>query len=151
MSEEPKIFHLHDQIPKDLDDIIRSHRDKCRLAFATAEELDALECEIPSASVGPVRHTLKDWNILMVHAVAGESVQSIPKLLGSVQETGQCWITSTVVAVDRQAGLVRTENSVYRVVGHRSFDPDTHLLLHVCVWLNQRGVGRLLGVPGFFY
>lgn len=151
MSEEPKIGHLHDLIPKNLDDIIRTSRDKCRLSFATAEELSALECEFPSAGAGPVRHTLKNWNILMVHAAVGGSVQSIPKLLGNVQETGQCWITSTVTAVDSQAGLIRTENSVYRVVGARSFEPDKHLLIHICGWLNQLGVGRLLGVPGFLY
>ena len=151
MSEESTTFHLRDLIPANLDDIIRAHRDKCQLAFATDEELSALECEFSSAGPGPVRHTLKNWNILMVHAAVGGSVQSIPKLLGNVQETGQCWITSTVKGIDSRAGLVQTENSVYRVVGPRSSEPDTHLLLHVCVWLNQQGVGRFLGVPEFFY
>ena len=151
MSEEPKTQHLQDLIPKNLDDIIRANRDKCRLAFATDEELSALEREFPSEAVSPVRHALKEWNVLMIHVTVDGSVQSIPKLLGNVQETGQSWITSTVTAVDSQVGLVRTENSVYRVAGPRSTEPDTHLLLHVCVWLNQQGAGRYLGVPEFFY
>lgn len=143
--------HINDLIPKNLDDIIRANRDKCRLAFATDEELNALEREFHSSAVDPIRLILKEWNILMIHVTVDGSVQSIPKLLGNVHETGQCWMTSTVTAVDRQAGLIRTENSVYRVSGPRFHEPDRHLLLHVCVWLNQRGVGRHFGVPDFFY
>lgn len=151
MSEEPETQPVQALIPKNLDDIIRANRDQCRLAFATDEELNGLERESPGSGAGSVRHTLKEWNILMIHVVADGSVQSIPKLLGNVQETEQCWITSTVTAVDSQAGLIRTKNSVYRVVGPRSAEPDMHLLMHVCVWLNQQGVGRHFGVPGFFY
>lgn len=151
MSEEPDTWDLGDLIPKNLDDIIRANRDECQLAFATDEEYSALEREFPCEAVGSVRHMLKDWNILMLHVVVDGSARSIPKLLGNVQETGQCWITSTVTAVDSRAGLVWTENSVYRVTGPRSSEPDMHLLLHICVWLNQLGVGRYFGVPGFFY
>lgn len=151
MSEEPETQRLQDLIPQNLDDIIRANRDKCQLAFATDEELSALEREFPGAAVGQVRHTLKEWNILMIHVTVDGSLKSIPKLLGNVQETGQCWITSTVTAFDSQAGLVRTENSLYRIVGPRSAEPDMHLLLHICVWLNQQGAGRYLGVPEFFY
>lgn len=151
MSEEPETQHLQDLIPKNLGDIIRANRDKCRLAFATDEELSALEREFPRTAGGQVRQTLKEWNILMIHVTVDGSVLSKPKLLGNVQETGQCWITSTVVAIDTHAGLVRTENSLYQVAGPRFPEPDRHLLLHVCIWLNQRGVGPLLGVPGFFY
>lgn len=151
MSEEPMEQGLQELIPKDVDDIIRANRDRCRLAFATDEELNELEREYPGSGAGPVRHTLNGWNILMIHVVVDGSMQSIPKLLGNVQETGQCWITSTVTAVDSQAGLVRTENSVYRVAGPRSAEPDMHLLLHVCVWLNQQGLGRYFGIPEFFY
>lgn len=151
MAQNSTPTHISDLIPKNLDDIIRTNRDKCRLAFATDEELNALEREFPSSAVNPIRHMLKDWNVLMIHVTVDGSVQSIPKLLGHVRETGQCWMTSTVTAVDSQAGLIRTENSVYRVTGPRSLEPDMHLLLHVCVWLNQRGVGRHFGVPEFFY
>lgn len=87
----------------------------------------------------------------MIHITANGSVKSLPKLLGGVQETGQCWITSTVKGIDTHTGLVLTENSLYRVVGPRDSEPDKHLLLHVCVWLNQRGVGHYFGVPEFFY
>lgn len=149
MSEDPKVFHLQDLVPKSLDEIVRANRDKFRLAFATDEELQLLECGVPAG--GPVRHTLEGWNVLMMHATAGGKTQSVPKLLGSVEGTGQCWITSTIKAIDLDTGLVQTENSLYRVVGLRSFEPSVHLLLHVCVFLNQRGAGRFLGIPEFFY
>lgn len=149
MSEDTQVFHLQDLVPKSLDDIVRANRDKLRLAFATEEEMMSLELDIPSG--GPVRHTLEGWNVLMMHASAGGKVQSVPKLLGSVEGTGQCWITSTVKGIDLDTGLVQTENSLYRVVGPRSFEPSMHLLIHVCVFLNQRGGGPFLSIPPFFY
>ncbi|MBW8458135.1 MAG: hypothetical protein K0M58_06815 [Thiobacillus sp.] len=149
MNEDPKVFHLQDLLPQSLDEIVRANRDKFRLAFATAEEMKSLERDIPSG--GPVRHTLEGWNVLMMHATAGGKMQSVPKLLGGVEGTGQSWMSSTVKAIDLDTGLVHTENSLYRVVGPRSFEPSVHLLLHVCVFLNQRGAGPFLGIPEFFY
>lgn len=149
MSEDPKVFHLQDLVPKSLDEIVRANRDKFRLAFSTEEEMKSLERDIPPG--GPVRHTLEGWNVLMMHATAGGKVQSVPKLLGSVEGTGECWITSTIKGIDLNTGVVHTENSIYRVAGPRSFEPSMHLLIHVCVFLNQRGVGPFLGIPAFFY
>lgn len=151
MSQDSTLTHINDLIPKNLDDIIRANRDKCRLAFATDEERQALERDLSSATAGKIRHTLKGWHILMVHVTSGGTEKSLPKLLGSVSETGQPWVTSTIKRIDTQAGLIQTENSVYRVVGPRNSEPDKHLLLHICVWLNQRGLGHYLGVPEFFY
>jgi len=149
MSEEPVEPHLTALIPENLDEIVRANRDKFQLAFATEDEMKSLERDIPSG--GPVRHTLEGWNVLMMHATAGGKVRSVPKLLGSVEGTGQCWITSTIKAIDLDTGLVQTENSLYRVAGARLFEPSVHLLLHVCVYLNQCGAGRYLGIPEFFY
>jgi len=149
MSDDPEVFHLQDLIPKSLDDVVRANRDKFRLAFATDEEMQSLERGISVDQ--PARHAIEGWNILMMHATAGGQTQSVAKLLGTVEGSGQCWITSMVKAIDRETGLVQTENSIYRVVGPRSFEPSAHLLLHVCVFLNQRGVGPFLGIPAFFY
>lgn len=151
MSQDNSITHINDLIPKNLDDIIRANRDKCRLAFATDEERQALERDLTNTAARKARHTLRGWNILMIHVTTGETSVSLPKLLGSVNETGQCWITSTVKGIDTHAGLVETENSLYKVVGPHDSQPDKHLLLHVCVWVNQRGVGHYFGVPEFFY
>jgi len=149
MSDDPEVFHLQDLIPKSLDDVVRANRDKFRLAFATDEEMQSLERGISGDR--PARHAIEGWNILMMHATTGGKTQSVAKLLGTVEGSGQCWITSTVKAIDRETGLVQTENTFYRIVGPRSFEPSAPLLLHVCVFLNQRGAGPFLGVPGFFY
>lgn len=149
MSEDPKVFHLQDMVPRSLDEIVRTNRDKFRLAFATDEEMKSLERDIPSG--GPVRHTLEAWNVLMMHETAGGKTRSVPKLLGSVEGTGQCWITSTIKGIDLDTGFVQTENSLYRVTDARSSEPSMHLLLHICVFLNQRGAGPYLGIPEFFY
>ena len=149
MSDDPEVFHLLDLIPKSLDEVVRANRDKFRLAFATDEEMQLLERGISGDR--PALHAIAGWNILMMHATTGAKTQSVPKLLGTVEGSGQCWITSTVKAVDRETGLVQTENSIYGVVGPRSFEPSAHLLLHVCVFLNQRGAGPFLGIPAFFY
>ena len=150
MSGDPEVFHLQDLIPKSLDEVVRANRDKFRLAFATGEEMQSLVRAVPAGSV--VRHAIEGWNILMLHAATtGGKTQSVAKLLGTVEGSGQCWITSTVKAIDRETGLVQTENSFYRVVGPRSFEPSAPLLLHVCIFLNQRGAGPFLGIPSFFY
>ncbi|MDO9469014.1 MAG: hypothetical protein Q7J36_17065 [Thiobacillus sp.] len=149
MSEDPKVFHLLDLVPRSLDEIVRTNRDKFRLAFATDEEMKSLERSIQAA--GMVRHTLEAWNVLMMHATAGGKTRSVPKLLGSVEGTGQCWITSTIKGIDLDTGLVQTENSLYRVAGTQSFEPSAHLLIHVCVFLNEYGAGGYLGIPDFYY
>ena len=151
MSQDSSLTNINDLIPKTLDDIIRINREKFRLAFATDAERQELERNLSSAAARKVHHTLKGWNILMVHVTTEGTEKSLPKLLGSVSETGQPWVTSTIKGIDTRAGLVQTENSVYRVVGPRISEPDRHLLLHICVWLNQRGLGHYLGVAEFFY
>lgn len=151
MSEDSLTQRLQDLIPQSLDDVIRANRHELRLAFATDEELHALERTLPGVTDSQVRDTLEEWNIMMIHVTTGGPSQLLPKLLGSVRETGQYRVTSTVTAVDMQAGLIRTQNSVYRVVGPRSAGPDEDLLIYVCVWLNELGIGRYFGVPPFFY
>ena len=72
-------------------------------------------------------------------------------LVGAVQDTRQPWSTSAVEAVDLGAGLVKTRNSLYGIAGPREPEPDMHTLIHICVWLNSRGLGPYFGVPGFLY
>lgn len=150
MTETSGTQNLLDLIPKNIDDIIRVNRDRLQLAFATELELDRLEQSNLDTSAGPVRHNVQNWNILMVHQTIDESRKSLPVLLGNVVETGQCWITSGVTAINSRAGLVLTANSLYRIVGRRNPAPDSHLLMHICIRLNQRGIGPYYGVPGFF-
>lgn len=150
MDENNVVTHLRDFIPKSVDDIVRAHRDECQLAWATDDELEhcTSDLQTPGATV---RHVIRDWNVLVVHLALKGAETSVPFLAGTVQDTRQPWITSAVAAVDIAAGLVKTRNSLYRIVGPRDPAPDVHTLMHICVWLNSRGLGQYFGVPGFFY
>lgn len=150
MDEQSGVSNLRDFIPKSVDDIIRAHRDECQLAWATNEELERRKGDLQSADLA-VRSTLCDWNVLMFHLTLQGRAMSAPFLVGAVQDSRQPWITSAVEAVDLEPGLVKTKNSLYRIIGPREPEPDMHTLIHICVWLNDRGLGPYFGVPGFFY
>ncbi|MHB1098199.1 MAG: hypothetical protein ACYCZR_01475 [Burkholderiales bacterium] len=148
MTTEPIEQPLKKLIPKNLDDIIRKNRDKCWLALATKAELQKLESNLPDS---PVRYTLTDWQILMLHALPGDGAPiASPRLVGSVVGTGESWITSNVVGIDRCKGLVQTANSMYRVIGPR-VEEEKIDLLNICIALHRWGLGSYLGVPEFFY
>lgn len=150
MDKERQLGHLNDLIPKSIDDIVRAHRDECRLAWATDAELDRLTRNLQQPDA-MIRHALSDWNVLMIHLTLKESASSLPLLVGAEHDTRRLRITSAVMAVDFGAELVRTQNSLYRVVGPRDPQPDVHTLMHICVHLNDRGLGAYFGVPAFFY
>lgn len=149
MDEQSSVTNLRDFIPKSVDDIVRAHRDECRLAWATDVELESRTGELQQAEA--IRNTLCNWNILMFHLTREGSTTSVPFLVGTRQDTRQPRITSAVKTVDPAAGLVKTLNSLYGVVGPREPEPDMHTLIHICVWLNDSGLGPYFGVPGFFY
>ena len=139
---------LEKLIPKSLDDVIRKNREKFRLALATEDELAKLESNVPDASV---RYTLTDWQVIMLHATLEDGAKiASPRLVGSVVETGESWITSHVISIDTDKSLLKTRNSFYRVVGPRVGEEKLDLL-NICIALHQWGLGTYLGVPEFFY
>jgi hypothetical protein len=148
MTTEPIEQALKKLIPKNLDDIIRKNREKFRLALATEDELVNLEANVPDS---PVRHTLTNWQVIMLHATLEDGAKiASPRLVGSVAGTGESWFTSHVGGIDRGKGLVQTANSVYRVIGPR-VEEEKIDLLNICVALHQWGLGSSFGVPEFFY
>ena len=139
---------LEKLIPKSLDDIIQTNREIFRLAVATEDELAKLESNVPDASV---RYTLTDWQVIMLHATLEDGAKiASPRLVGSVVETGESWITSHVISMDTDKSLVKTRNSFYRVVGPRVGEEKLDLL-NICIALHQWGLGSHFGVPEFFY
>ncbi|WP_018077073.1 hypothetical protein [Thiobacillus denitrificans] len=138
---------LKQLLPESLDDIVRENRDKLRLALATEAELKNLQTSLSGASV---RHSLTQWDILMLHVTEGGRKVSSPRLIGKLSETGESWMTSHVLSIDTEHGLVQTRNSVYRIVGPRAEEKDLDLL-RVCGSLNEWGLGQRFGVPPIFY
>ncbi|MDP2024752.1 hypothetical protein [Sulfuriferula sp.] len=148
MTQDSFAQALEKLIPKSLDDVIRKNREKFRLALATEDELVKLEANVPDS---PVRYTLTDWQVIMLHATLEDRAKiASPRLAGRVEATGESWITSNVVGIDRGKGLVQTANSMYRVIGPR-VEEDKIDLLNICVALHQWGLGSSFGVPEFFY
>lgn len=147
MTDETIEQQLKRLLPTSVDDIVRENRDQLRLAIATDEELSSLEMALTSTSV---RHTLTTWNILMLHATSGNGQVSSPRLIGKVHESGESWITSHVLGIDFEMGLVKTRSSLYLITGPRADEKDTDLL-RICAALHDWGLGRRFGVPHIFY
>lgn len=147
MTDETIEQQLKRLVPSGLDDIIREHRDELRLALATDAELKALETTIADA---PARHQLVQWNVLVLQATAANGQVSSPRLIGRVVDTGESWITSHVVGIDFEQGLVQTKRSLYRISGPRAEENDIDLL-HICASLHDWGLGARFGVPHFVY
>jgi hypothetical protein len=128
------IYMLEQLVTRNLDDIIRKNRDRCRLALATNEELATLESSVASLSV---QDSLTHWQILVIHITQEDGAQvASPRLVGRLEKSGQSWITSNVLSFDSSTGLVQTRSSVYRVIGERVTETDLDLM-HICVSLNQ--------------
>lgn len=147
MTDETIEQQLTRLLPRGLDDIIRENRNELRLALATEAELKALETTIADA---PVRHRLVQWNVLVLHATAANGQTSSPRLIGRVVDTGESWMTSHVVGIDFEQGLVQTRSTLYGIMGTRAAEKDTDLL-HICAALHRWGLGERFGVPHFVY
>lgn len=147
MTDETIEQQLKRLLPSGLDDIIREHRDELRLALATEAELKTLETTIADA---PARHQLVQWDVLVLHATAANGQASSPRLVGRLVDTGESWITSHVVGIDLEQGLVQTKSSLYRISGPRAEENDIDLL-HICASLHDWGLGARFGVPHFVY
>lgn len=138
---------LKQLLPSSLDDIVRENRDKLRLALATEEELKNLHTILSQTSF---RHSLTRWNILMLHVTEGHRTVSSPRLIGKLSESGESWMSSHVLSIDAEHGLVQTRNSVYRIIGPRAEEKDLDLL-RICGSLHEWGLGQRFGVPPIFY
>lgn len=138
---------LRKLLPKSIDDIVREHRDEFRLALATEAELQALGTTLVE---GCVTHQLTGWNILMMHVLLKHPPVSSPRLVGTVVDTRESWITSHVLGIDFERGLVQTKNSLYRITGPRAAEEDTDLL-RICAALHEWRLGARYGVPHIFY
>lgn len=138
---------LRKLFPKSIDDIVREHRDELRLALATDAELNGLDTTLADA---PVIHRITGWNVLMLHMTSERGQVSSPRLIGTLADTGESWITSHVFGIDFRKGLVQTRNSFYQITGPRAAEVDTDLL-RVCAALHEWHLGARYGVPHIFY
>lgn len=133
-------------MPKSLDDIIRTRRDRASLRLSTADEIAALAT--PLSTDHPPKGEIDDWRLITLLVVD----KPLVFLVGNNEQKN--WMTSLVTGVDLQAGLLSTKSgSVYRMIGEASDgEPPMQHLLHICAVLHQwGGIGQMYGVPYVFY
>lgn len=133
-------------MPKSLDDIIRSRRDRASLRLATADEIAALATHLSTDR--PPTGEIDDWRLITLVVVG----KPLVFLVGNNHD--QNWMTSLVTGVDLQAGLITTKSgSIYKMIGEASEgEPPMQHLLHICAVLHQwGGIGQMYGVPYVFY
>lgn len=134
--------HIANLIPKSLDHIIRIRRDQLRLYESTDEELAALHGSVKRSSPTGV---ISRWSFITLYFV--ETDWPAVYLVGYNAAERSSWMTSMVVAIDGDA--VRTKSgSLYLLEGERSTTFD---LPYICATLHRWGVGKMFGVPEFFF
>lgn len=140
---------INELIPKSLDDIIRAKRDECSLSLSTREDLNELPMIVEVAEKPKsIRATLNNWRFVCVNNNGTKS-----HLLTGIHEAQNCvWSTSVIVAIDLEHSLALTRSgSIYKLGTTGEGEPETDILLHICVQFHNWGIGEMLGVPHIFY
>lgn len=133
---------LEKMIPKSLGDIICTNRDRVKAYLSADAEIEALKGGVP---IQAVKGELSNWAFITIFLTK----QGLPMiyLTGFNGAENSSWMTSLVVAID--GNFVATKSgSLYKLKGDKSEILD---LPYICATLNGWGVGRLLGVPPFFF
>lgn len=144
------IHTLNAMLPKSLDDIVRANRDKADLALANKEQLAHLSKPVSDASY--VKGDISDWRFIAITLDMPERnfLKEMVYLVGIYERSD--WITSAIETIDLERRLVRTQYSVYRLVGELGVgEPNRDSLMMICAAFNSWGWGATLGVPEFFF
>jgi hypothetical protein len=147
---------LEQMIPKSLDDVVRKNRNAFQIGLATPTEI-----AIRGTVIKPdrdTRDTIEQWNIIAFRTLGLRPdtglegiLSSRLSLLGRAAGTRGSWLTSEVVQIDVDGGLVLTRNSLYRLGSRGEGEPPPDDLICVCAVMHSWGIGELIGAPGFFY
>lgn len=132
-------------IPKTLDQIITLKRDEASISLASNKAILDLRTSIPE---GPEKQVLTSWNILNLRLELPMSSINELRLMGR-KPNGRSVITSNLLGIDFDSGLVRTRNSIYGIRGERADEHELDLVF-ICFLLHEWGLGTRHGVPSFF-
>lgn len=134
-------------IPKKLDDIVRNNREVARLALATDQEI----CDL----YGPVtpaleKEVMDDWRFVSLNLITSDGLASVTLmfLLGFRRSSGNPRITSDVVRIDLDRGLVITRSgSLYKLGTKGEGEPPFEGLVMICSAFHDWGFGPAFGTP----
>lgn len=138
---------LQAYLPKRLDDIIRDNRHMARLALSTDQEVYERESQV---APGPETEIMDDWRFVSLHLATSDGLETVTLmfLLGFKRSNGNPRITSDVIKVDLDRGLVVTKNgSLYRLGSQGQGEPPFPGLVMICSAFHNWGFGLPLGVP----
>lgn len=145
MSDDKLNEKLRSLLPFSLDEIITENRDMLQLVYATAEDLDKINSDIP---VTNFKGNLTDAFIYK---------RTYPRLnkqflcLVGFNE-GHVYHTSEVISFDVANNVALTRSgSHYVVENFKTESPDLVLLLHICYMFHRDGCGNYFGVAEIFY
>lgn len=144
-----KVEILQNIIPKTLDGIVRSNREEMQLEYATEQDLAKIQKQIPGDFY---RGALR--SAFIYKRIFPALQQEALYLVGFMDERGRTitWHTSRIEEFDPETRMVFTASgSLYWVEDFVAGEPDSQLLINVCVILHRDGLGSRFGVPHFFY
>lgn len=134
-----------EHIPKDLDDIIRFNREFLRLELASSEEM--LMLQMPFI-ISNLRGNIEGGFIYKrIYPVFNKcSYFLIGRRVGNPLSSAVH--TSPVIGYDPENQVALTATGSHYLI-NQFIAPDPFLLLNLCGFLQQEGIGSYFGVPGY--
>ena len=141
--------NIEDFLPKSLDEIVRRRRDEVQIRLATSSEIQALGEFLGDAQMkqGEEKDTINEWYPVTFRVRDDLQI----RLLGHFEKRNEILLSSAVTVLNRQNGVARTENSLYRLGKRGDGEPPRHFLAVLCAILHKTGAGQVLGVPEVFF
>lgn len=147
---------LEQMMPRSLDDIVRANHDCFQIGLATADEVALRTARIEG---GRTRDIIDAWRIIAFRTLDLQSnadsgrvaANSQLSLLGRAVGLRCTRITSEVLQIDLDNGLVQTRNSLYRLGVKGAGEPPQDQLIVICAATHGWGFGELIGAPAFYF
>jgi len=140
---------IANNVPGNLDNIIRKHRDKLRFEPATKADLDNLERSISITNLKGVFETafIYKW---VVTGLPEPHLFIVGRLADSNGASG--WHTSKILGYDPSTNTALTASGSNYVINAFS-DPETdpELLIFICCWMHTTQAGEHFGVPEWHF
>jgi hypothetical protein len=138
-------------IPETLGELVKENKDNLAIEQLQPVHLQALCSE--EDLIGFPKGTITDAHVISLtfHPNSKEVYQEI-HILGLHEELGNSYITSKVVAVNKDLSMVQTKSgSLYTVSRYVDEDISPKWIVHLCAFLHIWGLGRHFGIPHFYF
>lgn len=140
---------LKAMLPKNIDDIVRLHRDELCIRIATADDLAPLLSD--SIPIANPQGEIESWSLITLDAIIQGQQNNAIFLIGYHTSRRRTWITSKVLKVIERGGVksvLTNSGNLYTMCGAQGDEID---LTFLCAWLRENGIGDYYGIPEFFW